>query len=137
MKLIFLRDYSFHPLSCDIGLLPSQPFPHSLTNIYNAKNPLFSPLIHSISHLEHGFSLLHSFSFTTSLFRCVSLISGYSFHPRLLDEAKVDRQGIKDLVNANARKYHNEVDHLTLRTRALKTMKETTQQHSSNSSTTK
>ncbi len=59
-----------------------------------------------VSFLFHIF-LLWSISLQTSLFPCLFLISG------LLDEAKLDRQGIKDLVNANTRRYQGEVNNLT------------------------
>ncbi len=52
MKLTFSKDYSPHPLSCDIGLSPSQPLHHSSTYTCRAKKPLLPPLIHNISHLE-------------------------------------------------------------------------------------
>ncbi len=57
--------------------------------------------------LLHYFSftrfLLHYFSFTSSFFRGLSLLL------RLLNEAKLDKEGIKDLVKANARKYHTKL----------------------------
>ncbi len=51
-EFIFSKNYSPHPLSHDIGLLPSQPFHHSSIDICKAKKSLFPSLICSISHLE-------------------------------------------------------------------------------------
>jgi hypothetical protein len=54
--------------------------------------------------------LFQNISLSVSLFH----LKVIHFISRLLSEIELDMQGIRDLVNTNARRHHNEVDHSTL-----------------------